>query len=222
MRCSTHTSDGRGSPSDMIQQLSPSQLTLLLGGTLLVTMLLAVLVYAVFKMAKERRKDADLKPATPQAGNESALVVSALQGLVSKLKAEEKNLTELLRDAEQRAQAGKILLDALLQEIGAGAVVFNREGFLALSNSAARPLLGIDTWSRRRYPEILGAESALAGLVRECLEEGRTFKRTRLEFRTPQGELRSLDVSVTPLRSSSGQIESALCLLSGAGQATTP
>jgi len=197
----------------MVQNLSPSQLTLLLGGTLLVVMLLALLVYAIYRMVKQRRADIDLKPTSPRPGDDSAFVVGALQELVSKLKAEEKRLTELLRDTEQRSQASRILLEAVLEELSVGALVFNRQGFLIQSNPAARLLLGIDTWSRRRYPEILGAESILAAYVRECLEDGRSFKRTAIEFRTPQGELRNLEVSVTPLRSAAGQIESALCLL---------
>jgi PAS domain-containing protein len=197
----------------MIQRLSPSELMLLVGGTLLVGLLLALLAYAMYRMVRQRRAEVDLRPATRRPENDSAFVVGALQGLVSKLKADEKKLADLLRDAEQRAQAGTILLEAILQEMSTAAVVFNREGFLTLSNPPARALLGIDTWSRRRYPEILGAESILAGYVRECLEEGKTFKRTAIEFRTPQGELRDLRVSLTPLRSAAGQIESVLCLL---------
>jgi PAS domain-containing protein len=197
----------------MNQPLTSSQLILLLGATLLVVLLLTALGFAVYKMFKRRREAFDLNAAGTQAPKDAAFVVGALQGLVSKLKAEEKRLTELLRDAEQRAQASSRLLETILQEITTGAVVFNREGFLTQSNPAARGLLGIDTWSRRRYPEILGAESLLAGYVKECLEDGKALKRTAIEFRAPRGELCNLEVSLTPLRSPSGQVESALCLL---------
>ncbi len=186
---------------------------LLVGGTLLVLLLLAVLAYAVYKMIQQRRAVAEPNLATPRIEDGSAFVVGALQGLIAKLKAEEKRLTDLLRDSDQRAQASKALLEGVLSELSVGALVFNRQGFLTQSNPAARQLLGIDTWSRRRYPEILGAESALAGLVRECLENGKSLRRTCIEFRTPQGELRGLEASLTPLRSASGQVENALCLL---------
>lgn len=186
---------------------------LLVGGTLLVLLLLALLAYAVYKMLRQRRADAELKLARPRFENDSAFAVGALQGLIAKLKAEEKRLTDLLRDSDQRAQASKILLEGVLEELNVGALVFNRQGFLTHANPAARQLLGIDTWSRRRYPEILGAESALAGHVRECLENGRSLRKTPIEFLTPQGELRNLEASLTPLRSASGQVENALCLL---------
>jgi len=207
----------------MNQPLSPSQLILLLAGTLCVALLLTVLGYAVYRMYKRRREAFDLHSAATHSANDAAFVVGALQGLVSKLKAEEKRLTELVHDADQRAQTSTRLLEAILQEISAGAVVFNREGFLAHSNPAARSLLGIDTWSRRRYPEILGAESALTDYVKKCLEDGTATKRTSIEFRAPQGELRALEVSLTPLRSATGHIESALCLLTPAsGQTPSP
>ena len=202
----------------MNQHLSPSQLTLLLGGTLLVGLLLTLLVYAVYVMYKRRREALDLSGAAPQAADDAAFVAGALQGLVSKLKAEEKRLTDLVREAEQRAQTSTRLLETILQEMSAGAVVFNREGFLTQSNPAARVLLGIDTWSRRRYSEILGAESVLAGFVKECLEDGKAVRRTAIEFRAPRGELRSLEISLTPLWSASGLVESALCLLNPASE----
>ena len=49
----------------MNQHLSPSQLTLLLGGTLLVGLLLTLLVYAVYVMYKRRRGALDLSGPRP-------------------------------------------------------------------------------------------------------------------------------------------------------------
>jgi PAS domain-containing protein len=200
----------------MNQPLTSSQWILLLAGTILVVLLLSGLGYAVYRMYKGRRETLDLRSVATHAPNDAAFVVGALQGLVAKLRSEEKRLTELLRDAEQRAQTSSRLLEAILQEMSAGAMIFNREGFLIQSNPAARSLLEIDAWSRRRYPEILGAESLVAGYVQACLEDGKAVRRAAVEFRTPRGELRTLEVSLTPLRTASGQIESALCLISSA------
>ena len=202
----------------MNQTLTSSQWFLLVFGTLLVLLLLSALGYAVYKMYKRRRERFDLRSAASQAPNDAAFVVGALQGLVAKLRSEEKRLTELVRDAEQRAQASNRLLDTILQEVSAGVVVFNREGFLVQCNPAARAVLEIDAWSRRRYPEILGAESTLTGYVKACLEDGKAERRATIEFRTPRGDLHALEVSLTPLRSVGGQIESALCLLSSASE----
>jgi PAS domain-containing protein len=54
------------------------------------------------------------------------------------------------------------LSKAILLEIPWGVMVFDRQGFVTHANPAVRTLLGIDTWSRRRYAEIFGPQSAIA------------------------------------------------------------
>lgn len=197
----------------MKPQLSPGQLVLLVGGTLLVGILLAVLIYAAYKMLRREKKEEEWKPARPRGQDDAAFMVGAMQGIITRLKTQEKALTEHLRQAEQRAEASEQKLGMILREMPLGVLMFNREGFLVLANPAARVMLEIDTWSRRRYPEILGPESALAGRIGECLETGKACKEEGLEYRTASGNAKALDVSLTPYSGSNGQREGVLCLL---------
>jgi signal transduction histidine kinase len=46
------------------------------------------------------------------------------------------------------------------------------------------------------------------------LSEGRTFRREEVQYATPQGELRQLGVTISPILGKSSQVAGALCLLS--------
>jgi len=195
----------------MSQRLSLTQLTLLVGGILLLGVLFVFLIYFVHKLFQ--RQQAHLKPARPRSQDEAAAQMGMLQAVIAGMKQQEKRLEELLRDAELRAEASARALEAIGRELPVGLMMFNREGFLTLSNPAARALLGIDTWSRRRYPEILGPESLLASHIQDCLETGKTCKGEVVEYRTVRGETRTLEISLTPCYARGGRLEGALCLL---------
>jgi len=197
----------------MIRNPSLGQLTILVGGAIVLAGLLILLIYMLHKAFQRQRSEADLKPASPRAANEAAFALATVQSVIAGLKAREKELTRQLREAEQRAEAAARTLESLGREIPLGLVVFSRDGFLTLSNPAARALLGIDTWSRRRYPELFHAESPLTQYIRESLETGKSQKHQRVEYVTPEAQTRLLEVSLLPWHDRNGQVAGVICLL---------
>ena len=117
------------------------------------------------------------------------------------------------QDAERRARESARLSENVLREMPNGLLVFNREGFLTTANPAVRKLLGVDTWARRRYPEILGPGSSLANHVQECLDTARVVAQETVEYETAAGRKLTLGISLSPLRSPSGDVEGAICLV---------
>lgn len=197
----------------MTRHLCLSQLTILVGGVILIAGLLILLFYVLHKAFQRQRNTSGLKPPSPRPADEAAFAMATVQSVIAGLKAREKELTKQLRDAEQRADAAARALESVMREVPMGLMVFNREGFLTQSNPAVRALLGIDTWSRRRYTEILGPESPLALYIRECLEMGKSCKREAVEHVTPIGRTRILEMSLWPCYDRGGQVEGAVCLL---------
>jgi len=171
------------------------------------------LVYTLHKAFQRQRKQADWRPISPRPGDETAFAAAAMQGVIARMKAREKELNDLLREAEQRAETSSRTLETIAREFPTGLMVFNREGFLALANPAVRTLLGIDTWSRRRYTEILGAESSIAGLLRDSLENGKNFRDQSVDVSTPRGETQTLSLSVSSWQGRSGQLEGIACFV---------
>ena len=197
----------------MARNLTTIQVALILGAILLVAGLFVLLVYLLHRAFERQRKESSLSPVRPRPADEAAFVTAAMQGVIAKMKAREAELNDLLREAEQRAETSSRALEAIVREFPAGLMVISQEGFLELSNPAVRTILGIDTWSRRRYTEILGAESPVARLVRQCLESGKSCRIESVNVPVSGGPTRTLSIIVSPCRGRGGQPQGAVCFV---------
>ena len=197
----------------MTRNLTSIQVVLILGGILLVASLFVLLVYLLHRAFERQRKKSIFIPVRPRPADEAAFATAAMQGVIAKLKAREAELNDLLREAEQSAETSSRTLEAIVREFPAGLMVFSQDGFLELSNPAVRTILGIDTWSRRRYTEILGAESPVARLVERCLESGKSCRIESVNVPVSGGPPRTLSISVSPCHGRSGQPQGAVCFV---------
>ncbi|MBZ5514968.1 MAG: PAS domain-containing protein [Acidobacteriia bacterium] len=196
-----------------MHRLNPIQLTLHLGGALVIIGLTVFIVYILHKAFQQQRQPESLGPMPPRAQDATGFALASLQGVITRMKAREREMEALLREAEQRADSSTRRLEAVVRELAVGLFVVSREGFVTLANPTARELLAIDTWSRRRYPEILGTEAALTHHLKASLESGASLHAENVEYRLPNGEVVLLEVSLSPYHGRSGQIEGAVCFL---------
>jgi PAS domain-containing protein len=203
----------------MTPHLSLSQLSFLVGTAVVIGVVLVLIVIGLHKVFARQRQGITPVPGTPRAEEATAFGLAALQGVIATLKEQQQELQERCRAAEGRAEMNTRTMETILQGMDQGVLVFDREGFISMTNHAARALLGVDTWSRRRYPEVLGPESQMTGLVWECLQRGAIARQQTLEYHTPHGGVVSLAVSVLPLQGRNGGIEGAVCLLGRIGGA---
>lgn len=212
----------------MGHHLTGSQLTVLIAATVAVAGLLLLVVYALHKALQQGRQELALRAKSPRATDEAAFAVAAFQGVLGDLRAQLNEASSLRRAAEQRIDEQGRMLSLIANEMEAGLLVFNREGFLTMANPAVRELLHLDTWARRRYPELLGADSRLSALVQACLESGQALRREPVERPPAQaGGNRSdesclLEVSIVPLLNPTAAIKGAVCLLRERKQEATP
>ncbi len=198
--------------------LTFGQLTILVGTAVAVAALLVLVIYALHK-ALRRSAQGEAAARTPRTSDTSAFALAAMQGVIATLKQEQRQLENARHEAEQDAEKNTRLLEALAGAMDEALVIFTREGFIRLINPQARAILGADTWSRRRYSEILPPESALADLIRACLEDGKASTSERIELPLRNGERRVLLVSVRPVQVRGGNVEGALCLFREPGGA---
>lgn len=197
----------------MTRHLTVSQLTLVIGIALAVGAVLILTVYMFHKLLRRQLRGEKWKPRTPRAEDTQSFTLAALQGVIASLREEQKKTQELLRASELRAEESVRRAEVIAREIEEGLMVFDREGFISLANTAARTLLAIDVWSRRRYQEVLGPDSELARRVESCLGNATLTRREAVEYRTPRGEDLRLIVTVVPLLGRSGEISGAVCLV---------
>jgi PAS domain-containing protein len=199
----------------MARHLSVGHLTLLVGLILAAAGILILGAYALHKALAQARRPDSLEPKTPRTDNEEGFIFATLQGVIANLRAEQKELARQHRAEQERAEESARLNEIVTREMPTGLMVFDRQGFLVQANPAARALLEIDSWSRRRYPEILGVQSPLTACIRKGLEEGRSTPWEVLEVQNRRGGPRWLKVFLSQLSSQNGEINGVVCLVTG-------
>jgi PAS domain S-box-containing protein len=150
----------------------------------------------------------------PRVQNPSAFMAASMQGVIQKLRDQEKELERLHRIEKERAAHTERLSEEVTRNMPAGLLVVNATGIISSANPAAEQTLGIRGLGFRRYSEALGEASELTRLVAECLAEGRIFRREQVEHATPSGERRHLGVTISPIRKGQEKVTGVICLLS--------
>src|ERR1700730_3924391 len=166
----------------------------------------------------------------PDTENASAFMAASMQGVIEKLRAQEKELAQLHSLAQERAQESERLTEEVTRNMPTGLLLVNATGAISSTNPAAEGALGIRPLRYRSYKEILGADTQLTKMLTACLRDGKTFQRGEVEHVTTQGEVRRLGVTISPIyrpvrnavRTSAGdggvatdmKVSGALCLMS--------
>ena len=170
---------------------------------LLVVLLLSVvaLFYVMRKMLHEgsRAQSGDWASPNPDTENASAFMAASMQGVIEKLRAQEKELARLHLLAQERAQESERLTEEVTRNMPTGLLLVNATGAISSTNPAAEEALGIRTLRYRSYQEILGADSDLARMLTACLRDAKTIQRGEVEHMTADGEVRRLGVTISPI-----------------------
>ena len=197
----------------MASHLSLSQLTFLVGVALAAGTVIILVSYFFHRAVRQRVGKEGAKDSPVHTEDQTAFLLAAMQGVITGLKEEQQKAEERLRATEQRAEDEGRKLAIVAHEMEEGLIIFDQKGFISLANPAARSILRIDTGSRRRYSEIFGPESELAGKVKECLELGSVIRAAEIEHRDTRGEVHCVIVALVPVRVPNGAMEGAVCLV---------
>jgi len=150
----------------------------------------------------------------PRTENPSAFMAASMQGVIQKLRDQEKELERLHRLEKERAEHTERLSEEVTRNMPAGLLVVNTRGIISSANPAAEQVLGIRGLGFRRYSEALGETSDLTKLLAECLATGKIFRREQVEHAAPGGAKHLLGVTISPIRRGNETINGAICLLS--------
>jgi two-component system sensor histidine kinase HydH len=181
-------------------------------GVFVVGLVVLFLVRRYLRNARNARKEESSE--APRTQNPSAFMAASMQGVIQKLRDQEKELERLHRIEKERAAHTERLSEEVTRNMPAGLLVVNATGIISSANPAAEQVLGIRGLGFRRYSEALGETSELTRLIAECLADGKIFRREQVEHATPSGERRHLGVTISPIRKGHEKINGAICLLS--------
>lgn len=173
----------------------------LIGLTAIVAALIGVLMFAALRFASAARES---RQHLRENNTESAFVTAALHEALTKLKAQE-------REMSARAEASERLSGEIVESLSSGLLVVSSNGHLRILNPAGRRLLGRDGSALAKpYRDVL--PGALAGLVEECLKKGEPIVRRTLQISEGDQSPAYLGVSVSPLSNGQGEPHGAICL----------
>jgi two-component system, NtrC family, sensor histidine kinase HydH len=186
----------------------------IVGIGILIVVVVGAIVYAMRKFFRDTRAEHEEVAAAPSVTNPAAFMTASMQGVIRKLREQEKELEQLHRAEKERAEQTERLSEEVTRNMPAGLVVVNALGIIASANPAAEQALGIGGLPFRRYSEALGQNSELTKLIGQCLRDGTIFRREQVDHTSPAGATRRLGVTISPIRRGSEKVSGAICLLS--------
>lgn len=168
-------------------------------GILSITILLAFIILFllfVLRIIKRIRKEKE----TSQQKEESqvSFIVGTFHELVAKLKDKERELDELRKKAEERADRIESYNEDILQSVPSGVISIDRDLIITKMNSAAARILQMDIPSAigKRYDEIFREP------LKAILDGKKTIERGELQYSTDSGKKLHLGLAITPLLNS--------------------
>jgi signal transduction histidine kinase len=181
--------------------LSPSGIGFAIALLILFLMIIFALVLIVRKLFRDQAASAQADWTSPKLDTEnaSAFMAASMQGVIEKLRAQEKELARLHMLAQERAQESERLTEEVTRNMPTGLLLVSATGAISSTNPAAEEALGIRPLRYRSFKEILGADSGLTRMLTASLAEGKTIQRGEVEHLTPQGEARRLGVTISPI-----------------------
>jgi signal transduction histidine kinase len=194
-------------------------------------LLLLVGIYLI-RRVRAQADTGDLPPPRVD-GEAAAFSLLAYEGVIRRLKEQEKELENLRRQERDRASESASLSEAVLSNLGSGVVLFTPQSLVRQANPAAKALLGFASPAGlhardlfRGVSQVRLSEPAGEGLeglsgaavlikaVEQCAREGRLLRRLEADHRSPKGESRVLGITLSPVRSPGGESLGAAALVS--------
>src|ERR1700733_13973207 len=189
-----------GIPSHPSSLANPAIGTALgLGVVILLVVVALILMLRKFLRDHSREANEDWSTVKPGTENASAFIAASMQGVIEKLRAQEKELARLHLLAQERAQESERLTEEVTRNMPTGLLLVNATGAIGSANPAAEEALAMRPLRYRSYREVLGTESDLTQMLAACLQEGKTFHRGEIEHFTREGEARRLGVTISPI-----------------------
>lgn len=174
---------------------------------------LVILIFVRRLFQRSASQNDEVLERAPSTENPSAFMAASMQGVILKLREQEKELERLHRIERVRAEHTERLSEEVTRNMPAGLLVVNATGIISSANPAAELALGIRALNFRRYSEALGESSDLTGLLAACLARGTIFRREQVEHSAPAGDVRKLGVTISPIRRANEKVNGAICLL---------
>ncbi len=172
------------------------------GGALFVAMI------GVFRFVKVwRRRRA--------ARGEAEMMLSAVDGVIRGIRENESDLRDLYSRAERRASFLDRYHHSILESMATGVLACNRMGEITALNRAAEMILRIERGRGRgsRLGAVLGKGNLFETILEKLIRTGSVEERIELKLKDSTGEPTWIELRISPVKGSNGQVAGATFLL---------
>jgi PAS domain S-box-containing protein len=174
----------------------PNRMFLLLTSAILFLLFILYVIKKVFALMKaERVKKPDNRDTRME------FMVSTFHELVQKLKEKERELEDLRKKAEDRAQDIESYNENILQSVPSGVVSFDESTRITRMNSSAERILGI---SSAKYVN-MHCDEVFQAPISEIIMKNDYLERGEVYFESPAGKKIWLGLNISPLKNNEGK-----------------
>jgi PAS domain-containing protein len=141
--------------------------------------------------------------------------------VIQQLKQQKHELQSLQLVERRRAKTSENISAAVLSNLSSGVLFFTPNGLVRQANASAKQILGFASPAGMSAAEVFrkaelisasdGAYASLAEAVNVSLREKKRFQRLEAQYRTPAGEERTLDITVSSVHAPDSEVLGAAC-----------
>ena len=173
------------------------------------------------RIRKSLGEDASLPETSASA---EQLPLHTYHAVIQQLKQQKHELVALQQAEQRRAKTSESISAAVLSNLSSGVLFFGSNGLVRQANQAAKNILGIASPSGMDAAAIFrdacgptssldGTTPTLAESVNTTLHEGIPLKRLAVEYLTPAGEHRVIEVTASRVPAADGTVLGVACLI---------
>jgi signal transduction histidine kinase len=211
--------------------LLASFIAILIGSLLCILFLLRWLLRPYNQLVGEAER-ASAASELMKSHDEAEFVLETFQSVVAQLQEQRKELEQLSAEARERASSAEKFSERIVASLPSGLIAFDGAGASMVINGPGRALLGGERIAGRAlgesYETLLAQHVELAQMVGDCLRRGTIYRRSEVETRTTDGQLRRLGATIAPIElppdprrtGTTDATRGALCLLTDITEVT--
>jgi signal transduction histidine kinase len=201
--------------------LLASFIAILIGSLLCILFLLRWLLRPYQQLVGEAERASAVNELM-KSHDEAEFVLETFQSVVAQLQEQRKELELLSAEARERASSAEKFSERIVASLPSGLLAFDGAGLSMVINAPGRTLLGVDGQALgESYETLLGEHVELAQMVGDCLRRGTIYRRSEVESRTDDGQLRRLGATIAPIELPPDRgPRGALCLLTDITEVT--
>lgn len=187
-------------------------------------------VMGLLAMRRMRRSISEEASFPETRGPAESFPLHTYHAVIQQLKQQKHELQSLQLVERRRARTSENVSAAVLSNLSSGVLFFTPNGLARQANASAKQILGFGSPTGMSAAEIFreaelisasgGNYTSLAEAVNVSLREKTRFQRLEARYRTPSGEERSLDITVSSVHAPDSEVLGAACLINDRTEVT--